>query len=243
MSFTRFWYEALPFNISYWNDKLSAYSQHRSCLRYFPCCVGRGLYFFASQRQGCWEGNSRVSVLHFPYTISTVAVICLSFLDVVRDYWRRKRGGGEGEMEEWTEKEERRAGARCKANLIKALAPNFTSSHADKHSVIVLWSTMLPLQSEDLAWKKYLLPAYLFGHNFNPCFSYWHVRTLAKMCWSCFPWALWLRSLASPQCTARQSQQHQGKKCCRVHCFLAAAHWLSAIAKGDFSTALPSVLF
>ena len=67
MSFTRFWYEALPFNIFYCSDKLSEYSWHSSCLRYFPCCVRRGLWFFPSQRQGCWEGNSRVSVLHSPH--------------------------------------------------------------------------------------------------------------------------------------------------------------------------------
>lgn len=86
MSFTTFWYEALPFNISYCSDELSEYSRHSSCLRYFPCCVRRHLYFFPSRRQGCWEGNSRVSVLHSPYTISVVAVICFSFSAVVRDY-------------------------------------------------------------------------------------------------------------------------------------------------------------
>lgn len=101
MSFTRFWYEALPFNISYWNDELSAYSQHKSRLRYFPCCVRRGLYFFLSQRQGCWVVNSRVFVLHSPYTISVVPVICFSFPAVVRDYCRRRRRkrGEEGERE------------------------------------------------------------------------------------------------------------------------------------------------
>lgn len=143
MSFTRFWYEALPVNISYCNDELSECSRHSSCLRYFSCCARGGLYFFfLAKDRGCWEGNSRVSVLHSPYAISVVAGICLGFSAVVRDYCSIslvRRG--------------ERAGAACEANLLKVLAPNFTSADAGKHTVTVLWSTRLPSQSKDWAWK------------------------------------------------------------------------------------------
>lgn len=97
----------------------------------FPVVLGEVYYYFFSpaKERGSWEGNLKVSVLHPPYTISVVAAI--------RDYCNvslARRG--------------ERAGAACEANLLKALAPNFTTADTGKHSITVLWSTRLPSQSK-----------------------------------------------------------------------------------------------
>lgn len=103
----------------------------------FPVVLGEaGWSFFPAKERSCQEWNSRVSVLHSAYTISVVAVNCLSFSAVARVYCSisvARRG--------------QRAGAACEANLLKALAPNFTSADAGKHSVTFLWSTRLPSQA------------------------------------------------------------------------------------------------
>lgn len=74
----------------------------------FPVVLGEVYFFFPAKDRGCWEWNSRVSVLHSPHTTSVVAVICLSFSAVVRDFCNislARRG--------------ERAGAACEANLLK----------------------------------------------------------------------------------------------------------------------------
>lgn len=86
MSFAMFWYEALPFKISCYRDELWNHSWHCSCLSYFPWCLRKGLYLVSSQRQGFWDGNSRVSVLHTLCTIFVVVLICLSSSGIARDY-------------------------------------------------------------------------------------------------------------------------------------------------------------
>lgn len=86
MSFAVFWYEALPFKISCYRDELWKHSWHSSCLSYFPWCLRKGLYLVSSQRQGFWDGNSRLSVLHSLRTIFLVVLICLNSSGVVRDY-------------------------------------------------------------------------------------------------------------------------------------------------------------
>lgn len=168
MSFTRFWYEVLPFNVFYCIDELPEHSQRSSCLRDFSCCIRVGLYFFfLAKYRGCWEENSRVSVLCFPYTVSAVVVICLGFSAVVRDSCsvsQLRRGD--------------RAGAACEGHPLKALAPNFTCADAGKHSLTVLWSTR---QRLCLAVSFHAMSLSTWN-NFNPHCSQWYVRTFGQMC-------------------------------------------------------------
>lgn len=140
MSFTTFWYEALPFNISYCSDELSEYSRHSSCLRYFPCCVRRHFFFFSQLKTRLLGREFKslcpaLSLHNFCCGCYLLQLLCCS-----QGQLQHQPGGKE------------RAGA-CKANIPKALAPNFTSADAGKHSVTVLWSIRLPLQTEDSAWK------------------------------------------------------------------------------------------
>lgn len=152
MSFTTFWYEALPFKISCCRDELWKHPWHSSCLSYFPWCLEKVYILFPAK-----DKASGMSTQGFWFctlcTIFVVALICLSSCGVVRDYCSITL--------------ERRAGVPYKTNLLKALAPKFIQCRCREALICSTLIQQGPFAEQGLSSDVAILPMCL-RHSFNP---------------------------------------------------------------------------